>query len=180
MFVAVLKSEIPPLVKAYYHPHRLPPPSSLSIIRLYTSPKSTFVPSKSTIAKNTKPCHRPRSVMYIALLGSCPYVWAMGWEWQDSCKSRHGSDEEDHIGSHTQSYIKAAGEMGPRVKEANEEFEEYLRVERKWHAGGERWGLQCLCGRRTGAKWTQALSTSSCRCSCRKKSFSSSRMLGLG
>jgi len=31
-----------------------------------------------------------------------------------------------------QSYVKAAGEMGPRVKEAhNEEFEEYLRVERK-------------------------------------------------
>jgi hypothetical protein len=70
--------------------------------------------------------------MYIALLDSCLYVWTTGWERLDSCESRHGSDEEDHIGSHTQSYIKAAGEVGPRVKEAcNEEFEEYLQVERK-------------------------------------------------
>lgn len=55
----------------------------------------------------------------------------MGWERQDPRESRHGSDEEDHIGSHTQSHVKAAGEVRPRVKEANEGFEEYLQVERK-------------------------------------------------
>ena len=142
-----LKSEISPLVKS-----TLPSASTSITIEPIHSQIVHF--SKISIrawqihnTEERKACHRLRTrhVYCVSRQLSIrlhrtfwvnrlrwPDVWTTGWERLDSCKSRHGSDEEDHIGSHIQSYVKAAGEMGPRVKEAhNEEFEEYLRVERK-------------------------------------------------
>jgi hypothetical protein len=54
--------------------------------------------------------------MYIALLDNCPYVWTTGWERLDSCESRHGSDEEDHIGSHTQAMSRQQERWGLESK----------------------------------------------------------------
>lgn len=48
-FVAALKSEISPLVKAHYHIHLLPSPYNLPILRLYISPHTAFAPRHTSI-----------------------------------------------------------------------------------------------------------------------------------
>lgn len=74
-FVAALKTEISPLVKAHYHLHRLPPPYNLSILRIYISPGTAFGPRKSSIPRNHRKALDAGRVLYIALPGSCPYVY---------------------------------------------------------------------------------------------------------
>jgi central kinetochore subunit Mis15/CHL4 len=74
-FLAALKAEISPLVKAHYHLHRLPAPYNLSIIRLYISSVSTFQPCRSKIPRRAKHATDAARVMYIALPESCPYIY---------------------------------------------------------------------------------------------------------
>ena len=74
-FVAALKSEISPLVKAHYHLHRLPPPSNLAILRVYISPNGAFGPRKSSIPRRTRQATDAGRVMYIAIPNSCPFVY---------------------------------------------------------------------------------------------------------
>ena len=74
-FVAALKSEISPLVKAHYHLHRLPAPYNLPILRLYISPKRTFAPRNSCVPHQPRHAVDPGRIMYIALPDSCPYVY---------------------------------------------------------------------------------------------------------
>lgn len=74
-FVATLKAEISPLVKAHYFLHRLPPPSNLSVLRLYISPNSAFGPKGSKISKLADHTMDLSRVVYIALPDSCPYIY---------------------------------------------------------------------------------------------------------
>ena len=74
-FLAALKAEISPLVKAHYHLHRLPAPYNISVIRLYISSLSTFRPCRSHIPRRAKHATDTARVMYIALPESCPYIY---------------------------------------------------------------------------------------------------------
>ncbi|KAK5053277.1 hypothetical protein LTR84_002251 [Exophiala bonariae] len=74
-FLAALRAEISPLVKAHYHLHRLPAPYDLSIIRLYISSTTTFRPSGKQIPRRAKHATDGGRVMYIALPDSCPYIY---------------------------------------------------------------------------------------------------------
>ena len=74
-FVAALKSEISPLVKAHYHLHRLPAPYNLPILRLYISPKGAFAPRNSSIPRPPRHAVDSGRIMYIAIPDSCPYVY---------------------------------------------------------------------------------------------------------
>lgn len=74
-FVAALKSEISPLVKAHYHLHRLPPPYSLAVLRVYISPTGTFGPRKSSIPRKARQVTDAGRVMYIAIPNSCSFVY---------------------------------------------------------------------------------------------------------
>lgn len=74
-FLAALKAEISPLVKAHYHLHRLPAPYNMSVIRLYISSLSTFRPCRSHIPRRAKHATDTARVMYIALPESCPYIY---------------------------------------------------------------------------------------------------------
>ena len=74
-FVAALKSEISPLVKAHYHLHRLPPPYNLAILRVYILPTGTFGPRKSAIPRKARQATDAGRVMYIAIPNSCPFVY---------------------------------------------------------------------------------------------------------
>lgn len=74
-FLAALKTEISPLVKAHYHLHRLPAPHNLSVIRLYITSMSTFQPSRTQVPRRAKHATDAGRVMYIALPDSCPYIY---------------------------------------------------------------------------------------------------------
>jgi len=74
-FVAALKAEISPLVKAHYHIHRLPPPFDLSIVRLYITPHTAFAPCRSSVPRYARQATDAGRVMYIALPDSCPYIY---------------------------------------------------------------------------------------------------------
>lgn len=74
-FVAALKSEISPLVKAHYHLHRLPAPYDLAVLRLYISPRGAFAPRNSSVPRPYSHATNPGRMMYIALPDSCPYVY---------------------------------------------------------------------------------------------------------
>ncbi|OAL39247.1 hypothetical protein AYO20_01565 [Fonsecaea nubica] len=74
-FLAALKAEISPLVKAHYHLHRMPPPYRLTILRLYITPNSAFAPKRSRIPARAKHATDSGRIMYIALPDSCPYVY---------------------------------------------------------------------------------------------------------
>ena len=74
-FVSALKAEISPLVKAYYHLHKMPSPHDLHILRLHILPNSTFGGRRSTIPWRAKHATDAGRVMYIALPDSCPYVY---------------------------------------------------------------------------------------------------------
>lgn len=74
-FLASLRSEISPLVKAHYHLHRLPAPDDMSIIRLHISPGSAFTARHSRIPRRARHATDCGRVMYIALPGGCPYIY---------------------------------------------------------------------------------------------------------
>ncbi|KAJ9614622.1 chromosome loss- protein [Cladophialophora chaetospira] len=74
-FLSALKAEISPLVKAHYHLHRMPSPYNLTILRLYISPTSSFVPSRSKHPRRPKHATDPGRIVYIALPDSCPHVY---------------------------------------------------------------------------------------------------------
>ncbi|KEF55206.1 uncharacterized protein A1O9_08860 [Exophiala aquamarina CBS 119918] len=74
-FLAALKAEISPLVKAHYHLHRLPAPYNMSVVRLYINSLSTFRPCPSQIPRRAKHATNTARVMYIALPESCPYIY---------------------------------------------------------------------------------------------------------
>lgn len=74
-FLAALKAEISPLVKAHYHLHRLPAPHNLSVIRLCISPTSTFQPRRAQVPRRARHATDAGRVMYIALPESCPYIY---------------------------------------------------------------------------------------------------------
>lgn len=74
-FLSSLKAEISPLVKAYYHLHRLPAPYNLTVIRLYIMPAAAFRPRSRTIPRRAKDVADAGRVMYIAVPDSCPYVY---------------------------------------------------------------------------------------------------------
>lgn len=74
-FLAALKAEISPLVKAHYHLHRMSSPTNLTILRLYISPTSAFAPSRSKRPRRQKHATDSGRIMYIALPDSCPYVY---------------------------------------------------------------------------------------------------------
>ena len=74
-FVAALKSEISPLVKAHYHLHRLPAPYNLPILRLYISPKGAFAPRNTSVPRPPRDAVDSGRIMYIALPDACPYVY---------------------------------------------------------------------------------------------------------
>jgi central kinetochore subunit Mis15/CHL4 len=75
VFLAALKAEISPLVKAHYHLHRMPPSYNLTILRLYISPYSAFAPGRSKIPRRTRHAVDNGRILYIALPDSCPYVY---------------------------------------------------------------------------------------------------------
>lgn len=74
-FIATLKAEVAPLVKAHYHLHRLPAPYNLPVIRLYISPKTAFAPRSTNIPNPPRHAVDSGRIMYIALPASCPYVY---------------------------------------------------------------------------------------------------------
>jgi central kinetochore subunit Mis15/CHL4 len=74
-FIAALKAEISPLVKAHYHLHRLPAPYNLPVIRLYISPKTAFAPRSTNIPNPPRNAVDGGRIMYIALPTSCPYIY---------------------------------------------------------------------------------------------------------
>lgn len=73
-FLAALKTEISPLVKAHYHLYRMPA-HNLDIIRLYIMPSAAFGARGSTIPRRAKHATDAGRVMFIALPDSCPYVY---------------------------------------------------------------------------------------------------------
>ncbi|KIW62359.1 hypothetical protein PV04_10540 [Phialophora macrospora] len=75
VFLSALKAEISPLVKAHYHLHRMPPPYSLTILRMWIQPNAAFAPSRSKVPRRPKHATDAGRIMYIALPDSCPYVY---------------------------------------------------------------------------------------------------------
>ncbi|RVX76152.1 hypothetical protein B0A52_00509 [Exophiala mesophila] len=74
-FLASLRSEISPLVKAHYHLHRLPAPDDMSIIRLFISTGTAFTPRGARVPRRVRHATDSGRVMYIALPGGCPYIY---------------------------------------------------------------------------------------------------------
>lgn len=74
-FLLALQKEISPLVKAHYHLHKMSSYHDLDIIRVYITPNTTFRARRSTIPRQAKHAVEAGRVMYIALPGSCPYVY---------------------------------------------------------------------------------------------------------
>jgi central kinetochore subunit Mis15/CHL4 len=75
VFLANLKAQISPLVKAHYTLHRLKSGPNLTILRLYIVPNEVFDPKKSLIPKTPKDSIDFGRVVYIAVPDSCPYVY---------------------------------------------------------------------------------------------------------
>ncbi|EXJ76991.1 hypothetical protein A1O3_10148 [Capronia epimyces CBS 606.96] len=74
-FLAALKAEISPLVKAHYHLHRMAAPYDLTIIRLYITPDTAFRPRSSSVPRRAREATDSGRVMYVALPDNCPYVY---------------------------------------------------------------------------------------------------------
>jgi central kinetochore subunit Mis15/CHL4 len=74
-FLAALRTEISPLVKAHYHLHRMPSPYKLTILRIYINPNSAFSLKHAKIPRRAKHAIDAGRIIYIAVPDSCPFIY---------------------------------------------------------------------------------------------------------
>jgi central kinetochore subunit Mis15/CHL4 len=77
-FLATLKAQISPLVKAHYHLSTLPQPNlttPLPILRIHIHPTHAFAPKRHTIPSSARHATDTGRTMYVALPPACPHIY---------------------------------------------------------------------------------------------------------